>query len=270
MEYSKENRRVSWSELLHTAVTQPGVIHEAYSRFWNYSFGNQILALIQCRERNIEPGPIATFPRWKELGRHVRKGEKALSLCMPVTVKCRCDAAESSEPQSASVENPDKPGARTIFVFRAHWFALSQTDGEPYPSVPIPDWDRGTALGALGIQEEPFTMTDGNCQGYATRDRKIAISPVAAIPHKTFFHEVAHIVLGHVAEGSLSDGEATPRSLKEVEAESVALICCESLGLDGAEYARGYIQHWLDGQELPEKSAQRILHAADSILKSGN
>ena len=25
----------------------------------------------------------------------------------------------------------------------------------------------------------------------------------------------------------------------------MALLCCESLGLEGAEYARGYIQNWL-------------------------
>ena len=41
----------------------------------------------------IQPGPMATFPRWKELGRHVRKGEKAITLCQPVTVK-RTHAAD--------------------------------------------------------------------------------------------------------------------------------------------------------------------------------
>lgn len=42
------------------------------------------------------------------------------------------------------------------------------------------------------------------------------------------------------------DGEKIPHKivplLCEVEAESVALLCCESLGLEGAEYARGYIR----------------------------
>jgi hypothetical protein len=28
---------VSWAALLEEAVTKPGYIHEAYSRFWNYS-----------------------------------------------------------------------------------------------------------------------------------------------------------------------------------------------------------------------------------------
>ena len=49
----------------------------------------------------------------------------------------------------------------------------------------------------------------------------------------------------------------------------MALICCESLGLDGADYSRGYIQNWLAGNVIPEKSAQKIFHAADQILRAG-
>jgi hypothetical protein len=37
---------------------------------------------------------MATFPKWKELGRHVRKGEKAITLCQPVTIKTVMQAAD--------------------------------------------------------------------------------------------------------------------------------------------------------------------------------
>jgi hypothetical protein len=41
--------------------------------------------------------------------------------------------------------------------------------------------------------------------------------------------------------------------------------------LDGAEYARGYIQHWLRGQkEIPNHNAARIFTAASTILKARN
>ncbi len=52
-----------WSGLLVEAVNKPGLIMKAYSAFWNYSTGNQILALIQCQLRGIQPDPIYTFPR---------------------------------------------------------------------------------------------------------------------------------------------------------------------------------------------------------------
>jgi hypothetical protein len=97
---------------------------------------------------------------------------------------------------------------------------------------------------------------------------------VAALPHKTRFHELAHVVLGHTsdAEAGVTDSELTPRSLREVEAEAVALVCLEALGLPGAEHCRGYLQLWNErrgAEPIPERSAQRILKAADQILKAG-
>jgi hypothetical protein len=68
----------------------------------------------------------------------------------------------------------------------------------------------------------------------------------------------------------LIDNEQTARHLREVEAESVALICCETLGLEGAEFCRGYIQHWLKAEkEIPNRNAVRIFSAVTSILKAG-
>jgi hypothetical protein len=73
-------------------------------------------------------------------------------------------------------------------VYRPNWFVLAQTDGQAVEPPIIQTWDRARALDALSITEEPFTLTDGNCQGYA-RQRSIAVSPVAELPHKTRFHD---------------------------------------------------------------------------------
>ena len=113
-------------------------------------------------------------------------------------------------------------------------------------------------------------MLDGNVQGYA-KQRTVSINPVAEQPESSLFHELAHVVLGHTSEGSLNSDstDRTPRDIRELEAECVALLCCESLGLPGAAESRGYIQSWFKGNEVPERSAQRIFHAADEILKAG-
>lgn len=245
-----------WATLLSEAVSKPGLISTAYSAFHGYSIGNQILALVQCQERGITPGPISTYPGWQAKGRQVRKGEKAITLCMPITAKRK---AESEGEDDALFVR---------FVFKPHWFCLSQTDGEPIEPIATPAWNRAQAIAALSITEAPFEHLNGNVMGYA-KGREIAISLVNPLPHKTTFHELAHILLGHTSEGSFSDGEQTPRNLREVEAESVALLCCESLGLPGAEYSRGYIQNWLQGETIPERSAQKIFHAADQILRAG-
>ena len=255
-----------WSALLVEAVNKPGLIMKAYSAFWNYSVGNQILALIQCQLRGIQPGPINTFPKWQTLGRVVKRGERALTLCMPLTRKRRDDE---------STDNDERPEEQTYttFVHRARWFVVSQTYGSELGPITIPKWDAEQALAALGIERIAFDKTDGNCQGFA-RGSQIAINPVAQLPHKTLFHELGHTLL-HTSEGDFTDTEHTPRNLREVEAESVALLCCEALGLEGADYARGYIQKWLfepigyNAEAIPEKSAQKIFRAADQILRAG-
>ena len=143
----------------------------------------------------------------------------------------------------------------------------STTSALPEPEIPA--WDKADALDALNIQEIPFEHTDGNCLGLA-RERSIAINPVNPLPHKTRFHELAHVLLGHTAEGEQADSEIMPRNLRECEAESVALLCCAALELPGVDECRGYIQNWWgQGHEIPERSAQRILKAADQILKAG-
>jgi antirestriction protein ArdC len=255
---------VSWAALLDEAVRKPGFIHEAYSRFHNYSLGNQLLALFQCFERGIQPGPLATFPKWKELGRYVKRGEKALTLCMPLT----CKRTKTVKKDDGS--DREEEFSFTHFTYKAHWFVLSQTEGREHQHPSIPEWNEERALAALDIQRVPFDDLDGNTQGYAKRCRKIAVSPIAALPVKTLFHEIGHVMLGHTDEGDLSDTERTPRDVREMEAEAVSLLCCESLGLPGGEYSRGYIQSWGQGQQFTERSAQRIFRAADQILRAGH
>ena len=128
-----------WSALLVEAVNKPGLIMDAYSAFWNYSVGNQILALIQCQLRGIQPGPINTFPKWQTLGRVVKRGEKALTLCMPLTRKRRDDESKESD-------TPSEGQTYTTFVHRARWFAVSQTYGNEIGPVTIPEWDAEQAL----------------------------------------------------------------------------------------------------------------------------
>jgi hypothetical protein len=116
---------IQFRQLLEEAVTKPGTLMKAYSLFWNYSLGNQILALIQANQRGIPLGPIASFNRWKELGRHVKRGEKAIELCLPVTCR-RTVKDHDADGNEAETEITFKR-----FVFRRNWFMLAQTDGQP-------------------------------------------------------------------------------------------------------------------------------------------
>ena len=161
----------------------------------------------------------------------------------------------------------------TRFVYKFRWFVYAQTEGKAPPEPDIPSWDKDRALAALEITEIPFDHTDGNCMGCA-RDRSIAINPVNPLPHKTRFHELAHVLLGHTAEGTQADSEVTPRNLRECEAEAVALVCCAALDLPGIQECRGYVHRSIvlewrrvrGGARRTRSSGPRVrsrLHRAD-------
>src|SRR5262252_2182537 len=123
---TERHEEIQFRRLLDVAVPKPGTLMRAYSLFWNYSIGNQILALIQANRRGIPLGPIASFNRWKEVGRHVKRGEKAIELCMPVTCK------RTMKDQTEGGNESETEITFKRFVFRRNWFMLAQTDGADY------------------------------------------------------------------------------------------------------------------------------------------
>ena len=247
----------SFEQLLHEALTDPGLLSEAYRAFHRYSVGNQLLAALQLRRRGARLAPIAAFHTWRtEHGRHVRKGEKALALWMPLTIR-------KEDLETGDVE------VRRRFALKRHWFTLDQTDGPPFSAeLTAPGWDAATALAQLDIREVPFEHLNGNVQGYAT-GRTLALNPLSTLKHTTRFHELAHVVLGHTESGMRVDSAALDRTVEEVEAEGTAYLLCATLGLPGLEDSRAYVQHWLSGRPLPEQAARRIFTAADRILRAG-
>lgn len=69
---------IFWAALLDEAVSKPDYIHQAYSRFYSYSLGNQLLALFQCFERGIQPGPLASFRSGKNWAGMLRRARRQL------------------------------------------------------------------------------------------------------------------------------------------------------------------------------------------------
>jgi hypothetical protein len=246
------DKTVKWAAMLETALTAPSKMGETYSRFSNYSFGNQILLLMQGVNE-----PVAGFQRWKKLGRQVQRGSKAKQILAPIVYQERNDKG---------VLEPHVKGFKLANVL----FTLSQTEGDELPPYESPEWSRELALANLAITEVAFEAVNGNSQGYSIGN-EIAISPLAPYPLKTTIHELGHVVLKH----TVIDQETTferHRGISEFQAESTALLTMNEIGaidqMDQAE-SRAYIQHWLEGKKPSDGQIKDVFTATDKILKAG-
>jgi antirestriction protein ArdC len=259
----KTTTQIDWAATLTEALEAPGALGNTYTRYYQYSFLNQIRLMMQGVHE-----PVATYNRWVELGRQVRKGSKAKVVLAPVMVSR--DAKDGNG--NVVIGADGKPGRRQILVgFRDSRtvFGFSDTDGDDLPPVELPGWDTDTALAALKVDRLPFDMVDGNAQGFAFEDtdgRHLALNPTAAYPAKTLLHELAHLTLGHC-----KSGDETHRGVAEFEAESVAYLVAKELQLiawDASE-SRAYIQGWLGGTEVTEENISRVFAAVNKVLAAG-
>ena len=77
----------------------------------------------------------------------------------------------------------------------------------------------------------------------------------------TLAHETAHELL-HRTERRAE----TTRTVRETEAEAVAFVVCQAVGLDGAEASISYIQLWNGDKQTLTESLHFIHQTASQIL----
>jgi antirestriction protein ArdC len=251
-ERSTERRDLDWQALIETALTAPGRMGDTYNRFYSYSFMNQLLLLMQGVQE-----PVATYQRWKDIGRQVLRGSKAKEIVRPITIKKKDDDGE--------VES-----SFTRFKLVKCLFTYSETEGEELPPADLPGWDLDTALGKLSIKRAPFTMLNGNIQGFSV-GREIAVNPVATDPLGTTFHELGHVVLGHT-EPDKAAQYALHRGTYEFQAEATSYLTMHELGVMGEDQAgesRAYIQGWLRTERPSDVAIRQLFGATDQILRAG-
>jgi hypothetical protein len=196
-EAAPQERTIDWAKIIETALTAPSNVGTTYNRFYEYSFLNQMYLLMQGVHE-----PVATWARWKAIGRHIVKGAEGKYIIRPIHAKTDVPKAqeESEENDEAIKAVPTLIGFKPVKCI----FALSDTGGKEPPPVTLPEWDFDTALQQLGIRLVPFDALSGNLQGYS-HNRDIAINPIAVNPAKTRFHEIGHVVLGHTAPEGLAE-----------------------------------------------------------------
>jgi len=234
-----------------------------------FSFRNQIL--VACQRDGAEA--VATFNRWKGIGRFVKKGEKGIAILQPSVWK-------RTEKNAKGVEEE----VSGIFFKILYVFAYEQTEGAEPPegvlSVKLPDVTGSAPLAELVTMARSLDAVSGvEIRNRAKHDpagalgwfqpttKEIVVMDEGrseAAKFQTLVHEVAHAIL----HGKDEDGYHS-RPEKEVEAESTAYIVCRALGVDTSSFSFTYVKHWANGDsKLVEKCGTRIAKAAAQILEA--
>jgi hypothetical protein len=230
------------------------------SKFYDYSLGNTILIAIQM------PGAthVASFRSWKrDFNRYVKKGERGIEILVPMLVKDRNEDADEER--------------RRLVGFRVgHVFDVSQTDGEPLPTLVdevAGDVERYAAVmdAVRAVSAYPVEFVGDlpeGTNGFFRRGELVAIREGMSEGQtvKTALHELAH--------SRLHDGdpmaEGTPdRAMREVQAESVVYAVSAALGLDTSGYSFGYVASWAVGKTDEEMRAclQVVRDAAKAMVE---
>lgn len=230
----------------------------AMSKFHRYSFGNIMLITLQRPDATH----VAGFRTWRKFNRWVKKGEKGIVIMAPMAIHARPTDTETG---NGSEENP-------VFVrFKAvHVFDVAQTDGEPLPEPASVNGDPGglteklkAFVAAQGITLE-HAATLGGADGVSS-GTKIILRQGLEPAHEfhVLVHELAHETLHH------QDGEPRPdKTVRETEAEAVAFIVSQAVGLDTNGAAADYIQLYRGNPEMLAASLTRIQQTAARIIEA--
>lgn len=228
---------------------------DATSRFHRYSFQNLLLILTQRPDATR----VAGFHTWKSLGRCVRKGEKGIAIFAPMMVRAR----------SKDRDDEADGNAERVLRFRVvHVFDLAQTDGDPLPE---PERVGGDARTVLPMLEQLVTglgiaLTESDALGSAdgvSCGGSIKLRPglEPAERFSVLVHELAHEMLHRV------EGDQRPsKAVRETEAEAVAYVVGEAVGLSTSTAAADYILHHRGDRKLLAASLDRIQKTACTII----
>ena len=251
-------------EQVETLTTAEGWHAMLNASAWlrRYSLNNLLMIMHQCEHAT----DVRRKSDWNALGRKIKTGHPGLRIYAPQKFRVR---DEDNEPVQDRDGNPRYRlgGFKVVYVWD-----VSQTEGEPLPDTEqaTPRLLSGAAPAHLWeatadqITQRGYTIERGEtapANGWVhwdTRTVRISDTVEDAQAVKTLIHELAHIVCEH-------DTRAICRAMREVEAESVACLVTNLVGLDSLPYSVPYVAGWAQDATTARASAEQVMAAADAI-----
>lgn len=215
----------------------------------NWTIGNRILMMMQGSD------DARGYKQWKQVGRFVKKGAKAIYILAPVT---RTITETKTDPDT----DEEREEKRTIIIgFRdIPVFGYEDTEGDPLPEKyydppQLPPLHEVAKIFGVEVIYAPF---DGRSFGFYTwtGGKKIELHTHDI---KTWFHELGHAI--HSTFKPLKGGQVPEQ---EIVAELFAAAMCELHGVQGYhQYSWDYIKSYADGD--PTKALQAILRILSDV-----
>jgi hypothetical protein len=237
----------------------------AMAKFHTYSFGNIMLIARQKPDATN----VAGIRTWNSLGRFVKRGEKGIFILAPMIGFRRSRqneiATDINTDNTADERKPDPQlvGFRAVYVFD-----VTQTEGKELVTLTEVSGD------VSGYRERLFKFVEGQNVELSFSER---IAPAKGLSHggkitllsgmqpaeefSTLVHEIAHEMLHRGERRTL-----TTKQVRETEAEAVAFVVCQSIGLRNGTASQDYIQLWHGDANLLRESLEAVQQTAAVIL----
>lgn len=257
---------------------------DTMGKFHNYSLNNTVLIFMQNPDARL----VAGFQSWKKnFERHVKAGEKGMKILAPTPWKKKVLQEQTDKDGKRILDQRGKPLMEeveiTVPAFKVTTvFDISQTEGKELPSIvnelegTVENFsDFLSALNKISPVPIRFEEMHGKNGFYNFVEQYIGIRQGMSEQQtmKTGIHELSHAIL-HTKDNPEASGKN--RSVKEVEAESVAYVVCQHYGIDTSDYSFGYVAGWSSGKEVRElkasleiirKTASDIITSMDDYMK---
>jgi len=202
---------------------------ETFSKFHDYSFHNTILIQMQC------PGAthVAGYKQWqKKFNRHVKKGEKGIAILAPRSFKKK--VVEEVEKNGKTIEEEKE---KEIMYFRpVYVFDVSQTEGEPLPSI---DLEVEDVKGELREILERYARTKELSIEYKDlpkgREGSVNLDKIITVNDNFNNTKKASVLAHEIAHSQLhfdKESRELEKEIRELEAESVAFVVMQHFNVD--------------------------------------
>ncbi|MBP5810017.1 MULTISPECIES: ArdC-like ssDNA-binding domain-containing protein [Lactobacillaceae] len=244
------------------------------AKFHHYSARNIDLIYAQ----NPQATQVAGFKQWQtDFNRTVNKGAKSIRIAAPIIKKLT----------PAEQKRLDTTDERAIVGYRyLPIFDVAQTSGDPVLSAKdfvkenLADHQNVTSLynafkdylnqqPDLKVSEVPLATLNGAKGYFQPSTNEIVIGgdePDNALKLKTLYHEYAHSQL-HGLKSAFKD---RPRAYQETQAEAVAYVAMQNIGVDTGNYSLGYVATWAKDKAVIHSALSEIQQVSNKVIELSN